>query len=158
MSESDLNGPGTKPAPEEEIASIINRIKTLELACDAEDDIGYKQRQLRFNKWLTILTGFLVLTSLVANYSSITASNAAKKSADAAAAGVSVAQQGLELNKASLQKTLAEMEVQSKASQSSAEAARLQAETNKMALKSSIEISRGRHPLEHSGGYGVGLA
>jgi hypothetical protein len=142
MNEPSLKTSGTKPPPEEEIANILNRIKTLEQARDSEDDKKYKQRQLRFNKWLTILTGCLVLTSFVASYISKTASDAAKQSADAAASGVLVAQESLKLNKESVEKTLVEMEAQSKAAQTSAEAATLQALTNKKALESSIEISR----------------
>lgn len=135
MSESDLSNPGTKPSPEEEIANIPDSIKTLERVSDVEDDMGYKQRQLRFNKWLTILTGCLVVTSLVAAYISKTA-------ADAAADAISVAQEGLKLNKESVERTLAEMKAQSKAAQTSADATKLQAATNKKALESAIETSR----------------
>jgi hypothetical protein len=124
------------------MASILDRIKALERACEGKDDLGYKQRQLRFNKWLTILTGLLVLTSILAICISKTAADAAKKSADAAISGVSVAQEGLKLNKESVEKTLAEMKTQSKAVQTSAEAAKLQAVTTKKELVSSIETSR----------------
>lgn len=143
MSESDSNGPITKPSLEQETDSILSRIKALEMANDKkEDDLSYKRRQLQFNKWLTILTGCLVITSLFAIFISIAALDAAKNSADAAAAGVLVAQNSLNLNKASVENTFAEMKTQSKAAQTSAEAAWQQAATNKKALESSIEISR----------------
>lgn len=142
MSDSDPKGTVSKPAPEQETGNIITRIEALERAREGKDDLGYKQRQLRFNKWLTILTGGLVLTSSIAIYFSITASDAAKKSADAATAAVSVAQKGLELNKESVEKTLAEMKAQSKAAQTGAEAAKLQASITKKVLESTIETSR----------------
>lgn len=135
MENSNLKGPSVNSDPEEEITNNLNRIKTLEKEHEYEDEIDYKQRQLRFNKWLTILTGLLVLTSLIADYISITALDAAKKSADAAAAGALVAQQGLELSRESIQKTLAEMETQSKASQMAAEASKAQADISKKAAE-----------------------
>jgi hypothetical protein len=141
MTESEPKKAGAESPLEEEIANILTRIRTLEQARSTEDDRGYKQRQLRFNKWLTILTGCLVVTSLLANYVSKTASDAAKESAGAAARGVTVAQEAMKLNKESVEKTLAEMQVQSKAAQFSAEAAKLQASTGKKALESSIETS-----------------
>lgn len=142
MNESHPNGPASEPASEQEMASILNGDEALERAHKNKDNLGYKQRQLLFNKWLTFLTGCLVLTSVVAIYIAKTASDAAKQSADAAISGVLVAQEGLKLNRESVEKTLAEMEAQSKAAQTSAEAARLQAATNVKALETSIETSR----------------
>jgi hypothetical protein len=90
LSEPDSNVPDSKPAPDEEIVNIIlKRINALERAHEGKDELDYKQRQLRFNKWLTILTACLVATSLVLNYLtyrqavvSETAANAAKKSVE----------------------------------------------------------------------------
>jgi hypothetical protein len=103
MSEPDRNSPGSGYAPEEEIPSILNRIKALERFRDAEDDTDYKKRQLRLNILLIILTGVIAIASLFGNCIGKISSDAAKKSADAAL---------------------------------------LQAETNKMALESSIEVAR----------------
>ena len=141
MSESYSKDPVNKPTPEQDTFGILNR-KALEQAHKDQDDLGYKQRQLRFNKWLTILTGFLVITSIVAICISITASDAAKKSADAATAGVLVASNTLSLNKESVEKTLAEMKVQSTASKINAEESRLQALFAKKSLENGIESFR----------------
>ena len=141
MSDSDPNVRAKTPASDPERASILNRIEALEREHDT-NDLVYMKRQLRFNKWLVILTGCLVITSLLALFISIAALNAAKNSADAAVDGVEVAQEGLKLNKESVEKTLSEMKALSVASQASAEASRLQAETNDKALESSIQTSR----------------
>lgn len=79
MNESKQNEPASKPTSGQETTSILNRIEALERVRKDDNDLGYKERQLRYNKWLAILTAFLVLTSVGAICVSITASFAAKK-------------------------------------------------------------------------------
>jgi len=77
MSEPEPNEPINNHALEQEMTSILDRVKALEQAVKNENDSDYKNRQIRINVWLTVLTGCLVLTSLLAIYISKGASDTA---------------------------------------------------------------------------------
>ena len=98
MSESEPNGPISKPAPGQETASILDRIEALERAREGENDLGYKKRQICINIWPAVLTGCLVVTSVVAIYISIAALDAAKKSADVAAAALETSSESFRID------------------------------------------------------------
>jgi cytoskeletal protein RodZ len=151
MSESNADNPNDKLSHNNEIAQIQKRLEELEIRDGKEtnaDSVDTKE-QLKFNRWIVILNIVLVAITIVMcgisvyqAYLSRTATDATKKSAEAAVKSVEVAEKALKSGDESSGNTLTEMKEQSKAMQSAAEAGKRQAVTSKIALETSIQMSR----------------
>jgi len=88
MGEPESNVQINKPAPEQEMASVLSRIVALERALESKDDPACKRRQLFYYRWVPILTAMLVVSGLVATIIAACSASSAKKSSDAAAAAL----------------------------------------------------------------------